>query len=341
MDINKLIIDLIKKNKRITTADLVGKTDFSRAYAHSFLKNLVDEGRLVRLGKANQAHYVVPGGKQMALSKPARVRKIITNRGLAEDRVLDQIRKESRIFDGLAENVSAIVNYAFTEMLNNAIEHSASGKIDLSVLKTQKEIRFVVKDWGVGIFNNIMKKKHLASTMDSIQDLLKGKETTAPEAHSGEGVFFTSKISDRLAISSFEKKLVFDNIGQDIFVRDIVSSKGTRVDFMITLKSQKTLSDLFRQYTDENFEFSKTGVKVKMFQVGVDYVSRSQARRIVAGLDKFKTITLDFRGVATVGQAFADEVFRVWQGAHRNIRLIEQNANENIMLMIGRAKKSG
>lgn len=336
MDAKNLIFTLLKKKKRVTTADLVAKTGFSRAYAHSFLKNLVDEGSLVRMGKANQAHYISSAAG--IAPQPARVRKILTNRKLAEDRVLEQIKRESSIFRGITENAAAILNYAFTEMLNNAIEHSGSEKIDVLVQKTAKDLRFTVKDWGVGVFNNIRKKKRLASTMDSIQDLLKGKETTAPDRHSGEGIFFTSKIADRLTISSFEKKLVFDNIGEDIFVRDLLPSKGTRVDFVIDLASPRTLTGLFRQYTDENFEFSKTGVKVKMFQKGVDYVSRSQARRITAGLDNFKTVTLDFHGVATVGQAFADEIFRVWQRLRPRIRVIAQNANENIELMIRRAK---
>ena len=223
-------------------------------------------------------------------------------------------------------------------MLNNAIEHSSSDKIDIIFMKTSTDIRFSVADRGVGIFNNIRKKKRLASTMDAIQELLKGKETTAPEAHSGEGIFFTSKIADSLTIKSFEKKIVFDNIGQDIYIKDIQSTKGTKVDFVLNLKSKKTLSDLFHQYTDESFQFSKTGVKVKLYHHDVDYVSRSQARRILAGLEKFKTVEFDFKDVATVGQAFADEVFRVWQTAHQTIEVVVKNANENIMLMIKRAK---
>ena len=159
--------------------------------------------------------------------------------------------------------------------------------------------------------------------MDAIQDLLKGKETTAPEAHSGEGIFFTSKIADFLTIKSFGKKVVFDNVGQDIYIKDVQSSKGTKVDFVLGLKSKKKLSDLFNQYTDESFQFSKTGVKVKLYHQDVDYVSRSQARRILAGLEKFKTVEFDFQDVETIGQAFADEVFRVWQTGHKDIKLID------------------
>jgi anti-sigma regulatory factor (Ser/Thr protein kinase) len=338
MDVKDLIFGFLKTKGRVTTADVAGKTRLSRAYAQRFLKDLADAGTIVRMGKANQAHYVLASKKGAPPARPSRVRKIITNKGLAEDKVLSQIKEESSIFQKMATNVSSIVDYAFTEMLNNAIEHSTSDKIDIIVMKTATDIRFSVADRGVGIFNNIMKKKRLAGTMDAIGELLKGKETTAPEAHSGEGIFFTSKIADSLTIKSFEKKIVFDNVGQDVYIKDIQSAKGTKVDFVLGLKSKKTLPDLFSQYTDESFSFSKTGVKVKLYHQDVDYVSRSQARRILTGLDKFKTIELDFQDVLTIGQAFADEAFRIWQAQHKDVKFVIKDANENIMLMIKRAQ---
>jgi DNA-binding Lrp family transcriptional regulator len=338
MDIKKMILDVLQKKESVTTADLVDKTGLSRAYVHRFIKMLTDEGAIARMGKANQSHYVLISKRGASPSKPLRVRKIMINKGLAEDKILRRIKEESSIFQGIAGNVSSIVDYAFTEMLNNAIEHSASEVIDAVIAKTATDIRFTIADRGIGIFNNIMKKKRLPSTMDAIQDLLKGKETTMPEMHSGEGIFFTSKMADHMTIKSFAKKLVFDNAAQDIYVRDVRAAKGTKVDFALDIKSPKTLTDLFRQYTDESFQFSRTGVKVSLFHGEVDYVSRSQARRILAGLEKFKTVELDFKNVKSVGQGFADEVFHVWQAAHRDVEMIVKNANENIMLMIRRAQ---
>jgi anti-sigma regulatory factor (Ser/Thr protein kinase)/predicted transcriptional regulator len=338
MDVKDLIFDFLKKKGRVTTADVVGKTGLSRAYAQRFLKELSGEGRIIRIGKANQAHYV-PASKKGALpARPSRIRKIITNRGLAEDRVLSQIKEESSIFQKMPGNVSAIIDYAFTEMLNNAIEHSASEKIDVVIMRTITDIRFTVTDRGIGIFNNIMKKKRLGTTIEAVQDLLKGKETTAPAAHSGEGIFFTSKIADSLTIKSFKKKVVFDNVGQDIYVKDVKPVGGTRVDFVLGLRSEKKLANLFGKYTDESFQFSKTGVKVKLYHQDVDYVSRSQARRILTGLEKFKTIELDFQDVKTIGQAFADEVFRIWQAGHKDVKFVIKDANENVLIMIKRAQ---
>ncbi len=338
MEIRTIILNKIKKQGQVTTADLVRKTGLSRAYAQRFLKNLAAEGAIVLIGKANQAHYIPPSKKSTGIAKPLSVRRIMINKGLTEDKVLREIKEKSAIFQGVAGNVSSIIDYAFTEMLNNAIEHSASEKVDVVMTKTATDIRFTVMDWGIGIYNNIMKKKRLGTTMEAIQNLLKGKETTAPAAHSGEGIFFTSKIADLLTIKSFEKKLVFDNVRQDIYVKDLKPVRGTRVDFVLGLKSKKKLADLFAKYTDESFQFSKTGVKVKLYHQDVDYVSRSQARRILASLEKFKTIEFDFQDVKTIGQAFADEIFRIWQAEHKDVKFVTKDANENVMLMIKRAQ---
>jgi STAS-like domain of unknown function (DUF4325)/Histidine kinase-like ATPase domain len=338
MEMRTLILNTINKQRQVKTADIVGLTGLSRAYAQRFLKDLAEEGVIVLMGKANQAHYILPSKKGASNAKPLSVRRIMTNKDLAEDKVLREIKEGSAIFQGVAGNISSIIDYSFTEMLNNAIEHSTAQKIDVVIMRTATDIRFTVADRGIGIFNNIMKKKRLGTTIEAIQDLLKGKETTAPEAHSGEGIFFTSKIADLLTIKSFEKKLVFDNAQQDIYVKDVKPVRGTRVDFVLGLRSKKKLVDLFDKYTDESFQFSKTGVKVKLYHQDVDYVSRSQARRILTGLEKFKTIELDFKDVTTIGQAFADEVFRIWQAQHKDVKFVIKDANENAMIMIKRAQ---
>ncbi|MHB1274848.1 MAG: STAS-like domain-containing protein, partial [Candidatus Humimicrobiaceae bacterium] len=225
----------------------------------------------------------------------------------------------------------------FTEILNNAIEHSASKKIEIIIERKINNIIFIIRDWGVGIFNNIMVKKNLDNEMEAIQDLIKGKQTTAPKYHSGEGIFFTSKVADILTIQSSRKKLIFDNLIDDIFISDIKNIKGTKVVFSVNLNSKREIRKIFNKYTDNNYQFSKTEIDIKLYEEGINYVSRSQARRVLAGLEKFKTIMLDFKGVDTIGQAFADEVFRVWKTKYPGINVIWRNANENVLFMINRA----
>jgi len=336
VDIKNLIVNQLREKSRIRVSDIIQLTGFSRVYVHRFFSELIDEGKIVLIGKANQAHYLLSDADEaVKKAKIYRVHRILQNINLREDIVLEEIKKKSAIFDEISSNTADIVGYAFTEMLNNAIEHSKSKTIDVLMVKTPEHIRFDVSDRGVGIFKNIVEKKGLNTQLEAIQDLIKGKQTTAPAFHSGEGIYFTSRIADCLDIRSFQKRLIFDNVIDDIFVKDIKRAvSGTKVSFSIRLDLKKTLTDVFNQYSDDSFEFSKTAVKVKLFREGVEYLSRSQSRRIATGLEKFKVVELDFAGIETIGQAFADEIFRVWHSQHPDTRIIPVNTGENVLFMI-------
>jgi len=71
-----------------------------------------------------------------------------------------------------------------------------------------------------------------------------------------------------------------------------------------------------------------------------DLVSRSQARRILKGLELFKDVILDFNGIGYIGQAFADEIFRVFVNMNPDTSISVQNANAEIQNMIYRAKNT-
>ena len=343
MDIKSLILKKLSEKGEVRVSDIVRKTGFSRAYLNRFFQQLRDEGEIVLVGKANRTKYV--SAKKEAVRKIKKemldFHQILKNKDISEDIVLDEIKKNTGIFLGLPKNISQILDYAFTEMLNNAIEHSRSRIIEVSIKKEETMVRFDVVDRGIGIFNNIMGKKGLRNELEAIQDLIKGKQTTAPEEHSGEGIFFTSKVGNKLTIQSSKKKLIFDNILDDIFIKDIKNRKGTKVTFIINLNSKSELGQIFRQYAGNTFEFGKTKVVVNLFKMDKGYVSRSQARRILSGLEKFTTIILDFRNVDMIGQGFTDEVFRVWKRRHPAIDIQYKNADENMEFMINRISAKG
>lgn len=355
MDIRQIILKKLKKNKKIKVAEVAKATGFSRAYVSRFFQELKNEGKIILIGKANKAHYIISDRRAILKTKKSilKTRRILENRNLEEDLILDEIKRESGVFFNLPKNILSILDYGFSEMLNNAIVHSGSKKIEIKMERDKNGVCFEVKDWGVGIFNNLMKKRKLKNEYEAIQDLLKGKQTTAPKEHTGEGIFFTypsivkgeeengvffaSKAGDMLTIQSSTKKLIFNNIIEDIFIRETKMMKGTRVDFSISLKSKRNLDDIFRKYSEGVFAFNKTTTRISLYELDSDFISRSQARRVLSGLEKFKKIILDFKDVDTVGQGFADEVFRVWGKRHSDIKIEYKNANNSVIFMIKRA----
>ena len=341
MDIRNLILKKISKKGETTVSEIVKETGFSRAYIHRFFQALTDEGLIVRVGQANKAKYVLSGQENVQKAKLGILsfNRVFKIKGLQEDRVWDRAISETGILIGIPENVRRIVEYAFTEMLNNAIEHSRSDSVKVMIGRQARLIRFDVIDRGVGIFENIIHTRHLRSVEEAIQDLLKGKQTTAPEEHSGEGIFFTRRIADTFVIRSSRKKLFFYNHKNDFTVLTIKPILGTKVTFTIAVDSGKNLSDVFKKYTTEEYEFGTTEVTVRLYKPGQagTFVSRSQARRILAGLEKFKNVILDFSGIAAVGQGFADEIFRGWKKKHPETKITPVNTNEDVEFMIRRA----
>lgn len=99
-------------------------------------------------------------------------------------------------------------------------------------------------------------------------------------------------------------------------------------------------SDIFKKYSSEDgISFSKTVVPVTLARYGDEkLVSRSQAKQLLSRVDQFESVVLDFAGVDSIGQAFADEVFRVFSRSHPNTNIVSIRANESILKSIEGAK---
>jgi len=210
MDIKQLILAKLSKKGQLKASEIIKETGFTRARVNDFFRELLNEGKIVRFGKTKGAFYVLAEKKWVdaAKSKIFGFYRILENTNLKEDIVLNQMKQETGIFKDLKENVLHIVEYAFTEMLNNAIDHSQSEKIVAEMKRSNTDISFSIGDKGVGVFNNIKEKRNLPDTMVAIQDLLKGKMTTAPEQHSGEGIFYFADCR-YVCVAKFWQEIIF------------------------------------------------------------------------------------------------------------------------------------
>lgn len=315
-------------------ADLPRKV--SRVYVAHMLHTLVGEGRVEKRGHTRGAVYRLVPHNALALS--------YKNRDLEEHVVQQEIETKVPVLQTLPDNVHSIFTYAFSEMLNNAIEHSRSKDVSVSIDAGGADILCTIHDHGIGVFRNVRDSRNLKNETEAIQDILKGKTTTMPRSHSGEGIFFTSKAVQLFELRSFGYVLRIDNTIPDVFVgKEEQPTKGTLVHLTINKQTPDHLNDLFTRYTsidaDSDFGFDRTEIQIKLYTVGGVFVSRSQARRVLSGLEKFKSIVLDFDKVPMVGQAFADEIFRVFQSTYPHISITSINMNDAVRLMVKRVEK--
>ncbi|MCC8363197.1 DUF4325 domain-containing protein [Lysobacter sp. A6] len=262
--------------------------------------------------------------------------------GLAEDRVWT--RDVAPLLEGLPRNVFDIAHHGLTEMVNNAIDHSEGTHVEVLVDVEGRRLTMMVTDDGVGIFRKITNALSLPDERLALLELSKGKLTTDPRRHSGEGVFFSSRMFDQFQIASGD--LVFDHDHEDatdlLYDLDAEDVRtGTTVIMEIATDSQRTDREVFEAYSSgpDEYAFAKTVVPVRLARIGDEnLVSRSQAKRLLQRVDRFRNVVLDFDGVERIGQAFGDEIFRVFALEHPDVELVAIHVVPEVQQMIRRAE---
>jgi biotin operon repressor len=332
MDIKKQIISRLNEAESLTGQNLCRIFKISRQALNKHIKALVEVGRIVKQGRTRGSIYQI---NSKAKKNPVeKLQRIISLQDAHEDQVFGEINAVLNIKRTVNKNIYDMLYYSFTEMLNNAIDHSISEKCRIFISLDRYKIRFTIRDYGIGIFNSIYTNLKLPDENSAIGELIKGKTTTMKERHTGEGIFFTSKLGDVVSFRSHGLNLVFDNVRQDVFIQKKRFTEGTEVNFEMSRFSKKKIDKCFHQFAPEEFDykFDRTRILVKLFQK--DYVSRSEGKRLVSGLEKFKEIVLDFKDVNSIGQGFADELFRVFMAANPNIKMHIRNAGEPVRIIL-------
>ena len=233
-----------------------------------------------------------------------------------------------------------IIPMAFNEMLNNAIDHSEGSEAKIKFEVTPIAWSFEIIDDGCGVYSKIMKEFGLANVLESVAELSKGKRTTAPKVHSGEGIFFTSKAVDVFQLSSDGIQWTVNNFLGDFSVGQVKNQRGTRVFCQLQVETKRKYIEVFKEFSVDH-HFLRTRPTVKLFETGMTFISRSEARRLLTGLGQFSEIQLDFEKVEAVGQGFVDEIFRVWASDNLDKKIVPINMNDAVSFMVNRGIIAG
>jgi hypothetical protein len=315
----------------VTAGEVAKAAGVTRQAAHYHLARMVRDGELRRIGAGRGSRY----------EPDADLDRSYLLKGLEEDRVWDEVVADVPTIQDAPSNVRAIMRYAFTEMLNNAIDHSAGTDARVKVW-ARDLLSFEINDDGVGVFHHVRERLGLPDDLAALQQLSKGRETTAPDRHSGEGIFFTSKAVDRFELDANRLRWIVDNARGDQAIGEAPEHAGTRVRCDVDPATRRTLEDGFTPFVDEaSLRFDRTLVSLALFETEGSFVSRSEAKRLGTRLERFREAVVDFSKVDDVGLAFVDELFRVWAGEHPETRLVPINMSPVVERLVRRAAGTG
>lgn len=259
-----------------------------------------------------------------------------------EEHVIWQ-QKIKPLLKDLPENILELWGYCFQEILNNAIEHSEGSKIEIEAVQNEGNTEITILDNGIGIFKKLCNVYEFDDEKHAALELSKGKLTTDPESHTGQGIFFSTRMVDAFVIHSGRASFYHlkDRTFDFVLERAGEEEKGTVVVMTLENNTSKTINsvfDMFESPGDEDHGFVKTLIPVKLAQYDKEMmVSRSQARRVLARVNRFKYVGFDFQDVEKIGQPFADEIFRVFTNEYPEIHIYSINENDQVKHAIKKA----
>ena len=117
----------------------------SQNTVYRYLSELLDSGAVTR--KKNGVYSIVNQTKQFTLRRDA-------NELVDEQRIYERLIYDDYV-GNLPENVRKIWDFSFTEMMNNAIDHSRAGEVTIVVSANRAYTSIIIYDNGIGIFKNI------------------------------------------------------------------------------------------------------------------------------------------------------------------------------------------
>lgn len=304
--------------------------------AKRYLKKMAEEGNVMK--QADQAcGYALC---EETLEECVR----IGESGQQEDEIYDRLLREK--LSGCGKNAQRIWQYVCVEMLNNALEHSRGTQIRMIVRRNVMYTTVLILDDGVGVFRTLM--DYMAGhgwnepdEKDALVELYKGKITSAASAHSGEGIFFSSKAVDTFAIWSGGKMYKCYGGREHTVLENRLLAYASRFQnigtlVMMTLENEtvRDLAEVFDVFADVDEGLIRTRIPIREACISGEPVARSQARRICRRLEEFKEVILDFDGVEFMGQGFADEIFRVFAAACPGVLLCPVHMEKEVHRMI-------
>lgn len=308
-------------------AVLMERLGVSRRSAGKLLSRLVDAQWLRAEGPPRTRRYLAGALRQVV--------KRYAIDGLQEDLPW---RRDFAPFFELPLEVRRMAQHAFTELLNNAIDHSGGQSVTVSLRQTPLHLQLLVSDNGCGLFDRIASCFSIDDPRLAMLELSKGKLTSLPDRHSGHGLFFTSRLADVFDVHA--NRTAFQQRGWEggcWRASRPMPHAGTSIYLAIALDTPRTLDSVLRAHSLDaaGYGFERTVVSLQLMTQGdMALASRADAKRVASRLPRFRRAEIDFSGISEVGHGFADELFRVFGRQHPGLDLVPVGMAPRVAAMV-------
>lgn len=314
-------------------AHLMQRLEISRRRAGRLLRELEAAQWLRNEGTVRRPHWQPGALRQVVRQYPLA--------GLQED--LPWRCDFAPCFE-LPLEVRRMAQHAFSELLNNAIDHSGGSQVTVSMRQTALQLQLLVSDDGCGLFERLAQSFAIDDPDLAMFELAKGRLSSAPQWHSGHGLYFTARLADVFDIHANNAGFQHRAWGEQIWrPTRALPRQGTTVYLAIALDTPRTLDAVLRSHSrdGQGYAFERTQLPLALLAGQELLLSRADARRVSARLPRFGIAELDFGGVAAIGHGFADELFRVFRREHPQVELQAKKMAPAVSAMVASVSDAG
>ena len=141
--IKRYLLDKVDMNQRDLAKRTADTFEISLNTVYRYLRELEEQGIIE---KKDGRYVFVENVKTVCL-------KLSQGERLEEDNIY--LKYIDKYVNSLSDNVQRIWQYSFTEMMNNAIEHSEAELVTIRVVQNYLNTAIFIVDNGIGIFRKI------------------------------------------------------------------------------------------------------------------------------------------------------------------------------------------
>ncbi len=319
------ILKFISEKKTVNGTLLRTHFGVSRQAINIHIQKLVEMGKVVRLGSKTGTIYVYAEDNE--IKGKARAKKYYrTVKGLNPNEVFNYYSESLVLKDILNKNAYEIIKYAFISILNNALKYSETKILFIYMEVKEKNISFIIRDYGIGIFYALQKIINVKSEYLALASFITGNIKGMDK----KTVFFLSKLADKFQIKSHRLNVVFNNLNNSIVAESIMKKRGSYIKFTIKRRTNKRL-DKYKKGIKQEAPY----LTLKLFRKGKRYVlTQLKLMAFLNGFDRFDRLTLDIMGEKRVPEYVYGMVseFLSKRGKSRDVNI--KNAPKSFIKML-------
>lgn len=266
--IRRFIIEQVGSETDNLAVTVAAHFGISRQSASRHIRALVDNKTITAIGGGRSRRYALAQSEIETLNYDL-------NNHIDEFIIwLDDVRP---CLGDLPDNVLDIWQYGITEMVNNAKDHSDGNKLSIRISRNANETTVFIADNGIGIFKKLQQALNLPDQRQAVLELAKGKLTTDPDNHSGEGIFFTSRMFDSFWIFSNEIAFSHQHGKPEDWILDRQEpTDSTFIVMELSNHTARNVKDVFDEFSPaDEYAFTKTTVPLRMASFGTDKIGRA------------------------------------------------------------------